>query len=97
MVSRCFIGSLERLLDRLMSSIFFLVQLRISGFNFFFCLGFLVWYQFILVAITCDDSFYIFGFDRVAYNEKVEEGAKVVEPFEVSKGVSLKSFLPPNN
>ena len=56
---------------------------------------------------TSEDSFYILRFDRDAYNAKVEEGAGIVDDegveevfeivAEVSEGVILKSFLPPDN
>ncbi|KAF5321445.1 hypothetical protein D9619_000081 [Psilocybe cf. subviscida] len=46
-----------------------------------------------LVAIACDDSFYILRFDRDAYNDKLEEGAEITdegveEAFEVVADVS---------
>ena len=51
-----------------------------------------------LVAITCDDSFYILRFDRDAYNDKLEEGAEITdegveEAFEVVADISERYEL----
>ena len=46
-----------------------------------------------MVAITCEDSFYILRFDREAYNQKFEDGTEITdegveEAFEVVSEVS---------